>query len=61
MLDIDPQGNTTSGVGIRRPAIKRCIYDVLVSGLPLDAVIMPTDIENLWLAPASIQLAGAEN
>jgi len=60
LLDIDPQGNTTSGVGIRRPAIKRCIYDVLVSGLPLDAVIMPTDIENLWLAPASIQLAGAE-
>lgn len=60
LLDIDPQGNTTSGVGIRRPAIKRCIYDVLVSGLPLDAVIMPTGIENLWLAPASIQLAGAE-
>lgn len=60
LLDIDPQGNTTSGVGIRRPAIKRCIYDVLVSGLPLDAVILPTEIENLWLAPASIQLAGAE-
>lgn len=60
LIDIDPQGNTTSGVGIRKPAVKRCIYDVLVSGLPLDAIILPTDVENLWIAPASIQLAGAE-
>jgi chromosome partitioning protein len=60
LIDIDPQGNTTSGVGIRKPAVKRCIYDVLVSGLPLDAIILPTEVDNLWIAPASIQLAGAE-
>ncbi len=60
LIDIDPQGNSTSGVGIRKSAVKRCIYDVLVSGLPLDAIIMPTGVENLWVAPASIQLAGAE-
>lgn len=60
LVDIDPQGNTTSGVGVRKPAIKRCIYDVIVSGMSLDAIILPTDVNNLWLAPASIQLAGAE-
>jgi len=60
LIDIDPQGNTTSGVGVRKPSIKRCIYDVLVSGLPLDAIILPTEVDNLWIAPASIQLAGAE-
>lgn len=60
LVDIDPQGNTTSGVGVRKPSIKRCIYDVLVSGLSLDAIILPTEVKNLWIAPASIQLAGAE-
>lgn len=60
LLDIDPQGNTTSGVGIQKQSIKRCVYDVLVSGFPLDAIILPTEVEGLSLAPASIQLAGAE-
>lgn len=60
LLDIDPQGNTTSGVGIQKQSIKRCVYDVLVSGFPLDAIILPTEVKGLSLAPASIQLAGAE-
>ncbi len=60
LLDIDPQGNTTSGVGVQKQSIKRCVYDVLVSGFSLDAIIMPTAVERLWVAPASIQLAGAE-
>jgi len=60
LVDIDPQGNTTSGVGIRRSAIKRCIYDVLVSAIPMESVILPTAVDNLWIAPASIHLAGAE-
>ncbi len=60
LVDIDPQGNTTSGVGVRKPSIKRCMYDVLVSGIPIETVITPTEVDNLWIAPASIQLAGAE-
>jgi|SRR5690554_1467016 len=60
LVDIDPQGNTTSGVGIQKTSVKRCIYDVLVSGMSLDAIILPTEVKNLWIAPASIQLAGAE-
>ncbi|MDD2282536.1 MAG: AAA family ATPase [Eubacteriales bacterium] len=60
LVDIDPQGNTTSGVGVRKPSIKRCMYDVLVSSIPMETVITPTEVDNLWIAPASIQLAGAE-
>jgi chromosome partitioning protein len=60
LVDIDPQGNTTSGVGVRRPSIKRCIYDVLVSGIPMETIILQTEVKNMWIAPASIQLAGAE-
>jgi chromosome partitioning protein len=60
LMDIDPQGNTTSGIGVMKSDINRCMYDVLVSGINLETVIVPTGVENLWLAPASIQLAGAE-
>ncbi len=60
ILDIDPQGNSTSGLGINKHRIKKCIYNVLVDEFPVDAIIVPTAIENLDVAPATIQLAGAE-
>lgn len=60
LLDIDPQGNTTSGIGLKKKEIKACIYDSLINGLPLDRVIMPSKWENLSVVPATIQLAGAE-
>ena len=60
VVDIDPQGNTTSGLGINRYRLKKCIYNVLIDGVPIEAVILPTSIPHLELAPATIQLAGAE-
>ncbi|SET01159.1 ParA family protein [Anaerobranca gottschalkii] len=60
LLDIDPQGNSTSGLGVNKHHIKKCIYNVLVDDFPLDAIIVPTSVKNLDLAPATIQLAGAE-
>jgi len=60
VVDIDPQGNATSGLGINRRRIKKCIYNVLIEGLTLDAVILPTAISGLEIVPATIQLAGAE-
>jgi len=60
VVDIDPQGNATSGLGINRRRIKKCIYNVLIEGLTLDAVILPTAIPGLEIVPATIQLAGAE-
>lgn len=60
LIDIDPQGNATSGVGINKADIRYCIYDVLINDIdPVDAII-PTEVENLFILPASIQLAGAE-
>ena len=60
IVDIDPQGNATSGLGIERLELSNCIYDVLVNNLPLTKVIQSTEIKNLDLLPATIQLAGAE-
>lgn len=60
LIDIDPQGNTTSGVGINKADVKQCIYDVLINEVHPRAVIVPTHIEGLDVIPATIQLAGAE-
>ncbi|MEH6949080.1 AAA family ATPase [Bacillus sp. JJ634] len=60
LVDIDPQGNSTSGAGIDKSDVEQCIYDVLVDDVEATAVIKETKIENLDVIPASIQLAGAE-
>ncbi|ANZ96540.1 sporulation initiation inhibitor Soj [Brochothrix thermosphacta] len=60
LVDTDPQGNTSSGVGIKKAEVKQCIYDVLVGDVPLEDVIITSDVENLDVVPATIQLAGAE-
>lgn len=60
LVDIDPQGNATSGIGINKADIRYCIYDVLVNEVDPSDAILPTSITNLWILPASIQLAGAE-
>lgn len=60
VLDNDPQGNATSGLGLKKNEIKKCIYDVLVSEIPIEEVILPTQVSNLKAAPATIRLAGAE-
>jgi len=60
MVDIDPQGNATSGVGIEKADVDQCIYDVLVDDVEAADVIIPAKVENLYVIPATIQLAGAE-
>lgn len=60
LVDIDPQGNATSGVGIDKADVDSCIYDVLVEDANAKNVVKPTDVENLYMIPATIQLAGAE-
>ena len=60
LVDIDPQGNATSGVGIEKADVDQCIYDVLVDDVDAKHVIRPTNVENLDCIPATIQLAGAE-
>ncbi|MDP4096456.1 AAA family ATPase [Paenibacillus sp. P96] len=60
LVDIDPQGNTTSGVGINKADVPNCIYDVLINEVDPNEAIMPTQVEGLHIIPATIQLAGAE-
>jgi chromosome partitioning protein len=60
MLDIDPQGNTTSGVGIDKTTLEKTVYDVLINNdSPMDCIV-DTNRENLFIMPSSVQLAGAE-
>jgi chromosome partitioning protein len=60
IVDLDPQGNTTSGLGIDRATIDQSMYDVLVEGAAIDEVLEPTSVRNLHVVPATIELAGAE-
>ena len=60
IVDIDPQGNATSGIGVDRKHINHCIYDVLINDLPVQALSLATAYDGLALLPATIQLAGAE-
>lgn len=60
LVDIDAQGNATSGVGIRKPDVKEDIYDILVNEVDIKETILPTSRENLFIVPATLQLAGAE-
>jgi len=60
LVDVDPQGNATSGYGIDKSKIEQSIYNVLVEGLPIKESIQKTTFENLHILPATIELAGAE-
>lgn len=60
LLDLDPQGNATSGCGILKSKLSESIYDVLINEVALDHIIMKTELPGLFVAPAQIELAGAE-
>jgi chromosome partitioning protein len=66
LVDADPQGNATSGLGINRGELEHCLYDVLTSDMtggpsvPAASVIVPTGVENLHVLPATIDLAAAD-
>ncbi len=60
LIDNDPQGNLTLGLGINKKKLFHTIYEVLLQMSDIDKVIMKTDFENLYLLPGSINLAGAE-
>lgn len=60
LVDIDPQGNATSGLGIDRKRLTASVYDVLIEGLPARQAVIATNTPNLWALPSDINLAGAE-
>jgi chromosome partitioning protein len=60
LVDMDPQANSTSGVGLDKSEIEHSIYDVLVGGQPIREVVVATEMPFLNVAPSSISLVGAE-
>lgn len=60
LIDTDPQGNATSGVGVNKGDVQKCIYDILIDDADVHEVIRKTKVENLDIIPATISLAGAE-
>lgn len=60
IIDLDPQGNASSGLGVNRFDLSKCIYDGLIDNEPVRNITLKTNVENLDIIPATIQLAGAE-
>lgn len=60
LVDTDPQGNATSGVGVVKSELESCIYDMLINEVPIERVIVPTETPGLDLVPAKLDLAGAD-
>lgn len=60
LVDCDPQGNASSGMGINRKRLSHCVYNLLIEDMEIKKVVSKTKIEGLFILPATIQLAGAE-
>ena len=60
LIDLDPQGNATSGVGLDKEQVELQIYDALIGRVPVEKTILPTATTNLWCIPGNINLTGAE-
>ena len=60
IVDLDPQGNTSTGLGVNKSELKRDVYDLLMHHAAIDEVLRSTEIEHLQIIPATINLAGAE-
>jgi len=60
LIDIDPQGNATSGLGIDKNTVKKSIYDVIINEVDIEDTLIATKIKNLMVSPSNINLAGAE-
>jgi chromosome partitioning protein len=60
LVDADPQGNATSGSGIGRSPDRESLYDVMISGNSIRDVVLPTELDSLWVVPSHKNLAGVE-
>jgi chromosome partitioning protein len=60
LVDIDPQANSTNGVGLNSRELQQSVYDILVNETPMEEVIEQTPMKNLWILPSHINLVGAE-
>ena len=60
LVDIDPQANASSGLGVDKGSLEKTVYDVLIKDIPISEVVFETDALNVDIVPTNINLAGAE-
>lgn len=60
LIDIDPQANATQGIGVDRSTLELTVYDAITQNVPLQDIVISTDVEGLDIVPANIDLAGVE-
>ena len=60
IVDLDPQGNATTGLGVDGRRFEKSVYDVLLNDVPMVDIVEPTGFNNLFVAPATLDLAGVE-
>lgn len=60
VIDIDPQGNATSGLGVDKPSLNLSVYDGLINEISLDQILLKSTAENVDIIPSNVDLAGAE-
>jgi chromosome partitioning protein len=60
VVDLDPQGNATTGLGVNARELEGSVYDVIMNDAPVEDCVEPTSLKNLFVVPATIDLAGAE-
>lgn len=60
IVDLDAQGNATSGLGFAKSEVKNSVYNVMIDDMPIEQAVLKTDVEGLDILPSNIDLAGAE-
>lgn len=60
LVDIDPQGNSTSGLGVDKRRVEKTVYDCLINEEKMENVAIPTQYDNLFVCPSNLDLSGAE-
>src|SRR5476651_760660 len=60
LIDLDPQANATSGIGLNKEEVTKSIYDVLIGNEAIESIILKSPSLGVWVAPANISLVGAE-
>lgn len=60
LADVDPQGNSTSGMGVNKRKLEKSVYDVLINSASVEEVMIQSEFQNIWILPSSMSLAGAE-
>jgi len=60
LIDLDPQANATSGIGINKEEVQKSVYEAIIGNEPIKSIIIETPTNGVWLAPANLALVGAE-